>query len=170
VAGAASHRLEPGSEFGDYEILGLIGAGGMGSVYRAREKTLERVVALKTLPADLAEQPGFVERFLKEARAVAKLNHPNIVQIFAFGSVEGVYYLAMELLDGHSLGYYLKSHGPWREKDAVTISRQACQALAVAHAAGIVHRDIKPENLILTSSGQIKVVDLGIAKTVGEDQ
>ena len=170
VGRPGSAPLEPGSQFGDYEILDLLGMGGMGSVYRAREKTLERVVALKTLAPDLSEQPGFVERFLKEARAVARLNHPNIVQIFAFGSVEGVYYLAMELLDGHSLGFYLKSHGPWREKDAVTICRQACQALAVAHTEGIVHRDIKPENLILTTTGQVKVVDLGIAKRVGEDQ
>jgi hypothetical protein len=165
-----SDALAPGTEFGDYEILGVLGAGGMGRVYRAREKTLERVVALKTLAAELADEPGFVERFLKEARAVAKLNHPNIVQIYAFGSVGGTYYLAMELLDGHSLGYYLKKSGHWPEKDAVLIVRQACRALAVAHAEGIVHRDIKPENLILTSRGEVKVVDLGIAKKIGEEQ
>ncbi len=167
---SAPDELAPGTQFGDYEILGVLGAGGMGRVYRAREKTLERVVALKTLAAELADEPGFVERFLKEARAVARLNHPNIVQIYAFGSVEGTYYLAMELLDGHSLGHYLKKSGHWPEKDAVLIVRQACRALAVAHAEGIVHRDIKPENLILTQRGEVKVVDLGIAKRIGEEQ
>lgn len=161
--------LEPGSWFGDYQILDLLGVGGMGNVYRAREKMLDRLVALKTLSPDLGHEPSFVERFLKEARAVARLNHPNIVQVFAFGAVDGVYYLAMELLEGLSLGHYLRANGRWKEYDAITIVRYICRALSVAHAQGLVHRDIKPDNVILTRAGEVKLVDLGIAKQMGEE-
>jgi serine/threonine-protein kinase len=165
-----ARTLEPGSWFGDYQILDLLGVGGMGNVYRARERMLERVIALKTLSPELGFEPSFVERFLKEARAVARLNHPNIVQIYAFGSVEEVYYLAMELLDGHSLGHYLKTNGRWQEGEAISIVRYICRALAVAHEQGLVHRDIKPENVILTNAGEVKLVDLGIAKRMDEDK
>ncbi len=167
---ASPHEpLAPGSWFGDYQILDLLGVGGMGNVYRAREKMLDRLVALKTLSPELGHEPSFVERFLKEARAVARLNHPNIVQVFAFGAVQEVYYLAMELLEGQSLGQYLKVHGRWNEYEAITIVRYICRALAVAHAQGLVHRDIKPDNVILTRAGEVKLVDLGIAKQMGEE-
>ena len=112
---------------------------------------------------------GFVQRFLKEARAAARLNHPNIVQIYDFGQVDETYYLAMEYVDGHSLGAYLR-RGHFSERDAILVIRHACRALAVAHAEGLVHRDIKPDNLMLTSRGEVKLVDLGIAKRVDEDQ
>ncbi|HVO12964.1 MAG TPA: serine/threonine-protein kinase [Vicinamibacteria bacterium] len=161
--------LGPGSRFGDYEILAELGAGGMGRVYRARDLTLERVVALKTLAPQLGGDPAFVQRFLKEARAAARLNHPNIVQIYSFGQVAGTYYLAMEYVDGRSLGAFLRS-GPLAELDAISVVRHACRALAVAHAEGLVHRDIKPDNLMLTRRGEVKLVDLGIAKRVDEDQ
>lgn len=161
--------LAPGSWFGEYQILDLLGVGGMGNVYRAREKMLDRLVALKTLSPELGYEPSFVERFLKEARAVARLNHPNIVQVYAFGAVEDIYYLAMELLDGQSLGQHLKANGRWSEHDAITIVRYVCRALAVAHAQGLVHRDIKPDNIILTRAGEVKLVDLGIAKQMGEE-
>ena len=164
-----NNPLEPGSWFGDYQILDLLGVGGMGNVYRAREKMLDRLVALKTLSPDLAQEASFVERFLREARAVARLNHPNIVQVFAFGAVDGVYYLAMELLEGLSLGHYLRANGRWKENDAITIVRYICRALSVAHAQGLVHRDIKPDNVILTRAGEVKLVDLGIAKQMGEE-
>src|SRR5664279_4682124 len=100
--------LPPGTRFGDYEILEELGAGGMGKVYRARDLTLERLVALKTLTHQFSSDTSFVQRFLKEARAAARLNHSNIVQIYEFGCVDSVYYLAMEFVDGHSLGTYLK--------------------------------------------------------------
>jgi len=161
--------LAPGVRFGDYEIRGELGAGGMGRVYRALDVNLDRPVALKTLASDLTADPGFVQRFLKEARALARMNHPNIVQIYGFGAVEGTYFLAMELVDGASLAAHLKSRH-WPEAEAVRIVRQACRALAVAHADGIVHRDIKPDNLILTRRGDIKLVDFGIAKRVDEEQ
>ena len=161
--------LEPGSWFGDYQILDLLGVGGMGNVYRAREKMLDRLVALKTLSPELGYEPSFVERFSKEARAVARLNHPNIVQVFAFGEVQGIYYLAMELLEGLSLGHYLRANGRWSEYEAISIVRYLCRALSVAHAQGLVHRDIKPDNVILTRAGEVKLVDLGIAKQMGEE-
>ena len=109
-----------------------------------------------------------MQRFLKEARAAARLNHPNIVQIYDFGCVDSIYYLAMEFVDGHSLGTYLK-RGHFSEPESVQIIRHACRALSVAHADGIVHRDIKPDNLMLTSRGDVKLVDLGIAKRLDED-
>lgn len=159
----------PGSRFGGYEILGELGAGGMGRVLRARDLALDRVVAIKVLASELARDAAFVQRFQREARAVASLSHPNIVQIFAVGNLDGVHFLAMEYLDGQSLARYLKT-AHWPEADAILIARQVCQALQVAHAAGIVHRDIKPDNLILTRRGEVKVVDLGIAKRVDDDQ
>jgi len=161
--------IPPGTRFGDYEILEELGAGGMGKVYRARDLTLERLVALKTLAHQFSSDAGFVRRFLKEARAAARLNHPNIVQIYDFGCVDSIYYLAMEFVDGHSLGTYLK-RGHFSETESVQIIRHACRALSVAHADGIVHRDIKPDNMMLTSRGEVKLVDLGIAKRVDEDQ
>ncbi|MBZ0090269.1 MAG: serine/threonine protein kinase, partial [Thermoanaerobaculia bacterium] len=162
-------EFTPGTRFGGYEILGELGAGGMGRVLRARDLALDRVVAIKVLASELSRDTAFVQRFQREARAVASLSHPNIVQIFAVGNLDGVHYLAMEYLDGQSLGRYLKN-GHWPEADAILIARQVCQALQVAHAAGIVHRDVKPDNLILTRRGEVKVVDLGIAKRVDEDQ
>jgi serine/threonine protein kinase len=158
-----------GRRFGAYEVLEELGSGGMGKVYRARNLTLERVIALKTLAPQFSADEGFVQRFLKEARAAARLNHPNIVQIYDFGCVDGTYYLAMEYVDGQSLRSWLK-RARFSERDAVLLVRHAVRALAVAHAEGIVHRDIKPDNLMLTSKGDLKLVDLGIAKRVDEDQ
>ena len=161
--------IPPGTRFGDYEILEELGAGGMGKVYRARDLTLERLVALKMLAHQFSSDANFVQRFLKEARAAARLNHPNIVQIYDFGCVDSIYYLAMEFVDGHSIGTYLK-RGPFSESESIQIIRHVCRALSVAHADGIVHRDIKPDNLMLTSRGAVKLVDLGIAKRLDEDQ
>jgi serine/threonine protein kinase len=164
-----AESIPAGSRFGGYEVLQALGSGGMGMVYRARDLTLERVVALKVLAPELSKDPSFVQRFLKEARAVARLNHPNIVQIYNFGCVESVYYLAMEYVDGDSLGHHLKSRH-YTEAEAIRIVRQVLKPLAVAHAEGLVHRDIKPDNLMLTSRGELKLVDLGIAKRIDEDQ
>jgi eukaryotic-like serine/threonine-protein kinase len=159
-----------GRRFGAYEVLEELGSGGMGTVYRARNVTLERIVALKTLAPHLSSDQGFVQRFLKEARAAARLNHPSIVQIYDFGCEGGVYYLAMEYVDGQSLRAFLK-RARLAERDALLLIRHAVAALAVAHAQGIVHRDIKPDNLMLTAKrDRLKLVDLGIAKCMGEDQ
>jgi eukaryotic-like serine/threonine-protein kinase len=159
-----------GKKFGDYEILEELGAGGMGRVYRARDLTLDRVVGLKTLADQFSSDAAFVQRFLKEARSAARLNHPNIVQIYNFGQVDSVYYLAMEFVDGRSLGYYLRKHGPFSEAEGLNLVRQACVALSVAHGEGIVHRDVKPDNLMLNKKGQLKLVDLGVAKILDDAQ
>jgi serine/threonine protein kinase len=159
-----------GRKFGVYEVLDVLGAGGMGRVYRARNVTLDRVVALKTLAPQFSADSGFVQRFLKEARSAARLNHPNIVQIYDFGCEEGTYFLAMEYVDGPSLRALL-GKARFNERDAVLLVRHAVAALGVAHAQGIVHRDIKPDNLMLTARrDRLKLVDLGIAKRIDEDQ
>jgi serine/threonine-protein kinase PpkA len=158
-----------GQRFGGYEILDELGSGGMGRVYRAKNLTLERVVALKMLAPAFSADEDFVRRFLKEARSAARLNHPNIVQIYDFGNVEGIYYLAMEYVSGESLRAYVKRQ-KFSEKAGIAVMREAVRALGVAHAEGIVHRDIKPDNIMLTVKGELKLVDLGIAKRLDEDQ
>jgi len=159
-----------GRRFGAYEVLDVLGSGGMGRVYRARNVTLDRIVALKTLAPQFSADSGFVQRFLKEARSAARLNHPNIVQIYDFGCEEGTYFLAMEYVDGPSLRALL-GKARFNERDAVLLVRHAVAALGVAHAQGIVHRDIKPDNLMLTARrDRLKIVDLGIAKRIDEDQ
>jgi eukaryotic-like serine/threonine-protein kinase len=159
-----------GRRFGAYDVLEVLGSGGMGKVYRAKNLTLDRVVALKTLADQHSKDDGYVQRFLKEARAAARLNHPNIVQIYDFGCEQGTYYLAMEYVDGPSLRALLRQ-GRIGERDAVLLVRHAVAALAIAHAQGIVHRDIKPDNLMLTARrDRLKLVDLGIAKRTDEDQ
>jgi hypothetical protein len=158
--------LEPGSVFGGYQVLQLIGAGGMGRVYRARHRTLERDVALKVMAPRVLTNPGFVDRFMREARAAARLNHPSIVQIYDIGQEDGRYYLVLEYVEGCSLGSLLRERGAFPVVEAVALARQAALALAVAHEAGIVHRDVKPDNMLLTARGELKLVDLGLAKRV----
>jgi hypothetical protein len=160
----------PGETFGGYEIVEELGHGGMGRVFRARHLTLDRNVALKVLGEGFAGDEQYRSRFLKEARAAARLNHRNIVQIYDFGQVEETYYLAMEFVPGRSLGALLTAEGPFPETEAIRLTRHACIALGVAHAAGIVHRDVKPDNLILRNDGVLKLVDLGLAKSVSDDQ
>jgi eukaryotic-like serine/threonine-protein kinase len=165
----AEETFAPGTRLGDYEILAELGGGGMGRVYRARDLTLERIVALKTLAPQFRKDEVLVQRFLKEARAAARLNHPNIVQIYDFGKDGDTYYLAMEYVEGESLAAFLR-RGTFTESDAISVTRFTCRALVVAHAEGLVHRDIKPDNLMLTAKGELKLVDLGVAKRVDEDQ
>ncbi|MBK9967611.1 MAG: protein kinase [Holophagales bacterium] len=157
-------EVGPGKTFGSYEVLEELGRGGMGRVFRARHVTLEREVALKLLAEQFAEDDFYVQRFLKEARAAARLNHPGIVQIYDFGQVGTHWYLAMELVEGRSLAHFLRTWGRFSEQNAIVLARQTLTALGVAHAAGIVHRDIKPDNVILGKKGIVKLVDLGLAK------
>ena len=158
-----------GSRIGDFEILAAIGAGGMGSVFKARSVTLDRLVAIKILSVKLSGDRSFVERFLKEARSVARLNHPGIVQIYDFGEADSVFYLVMEYIDGQSVAQMLRGHGTIPAAQSIGLIRQASLALATAHEAGIVHRDVKPENLMLTRTARIKLIDLGLARLVDED-
>lgn len=152
--------------FPQYEILELLGRGGMGAVYKARQKNLDRIVALKVIPPDAAEDPTFAERFAREARALARLNHPNIVTVHDFGH-QGVYYLVMEYIDGVNLRQTMRA-GRLTPPEALAIVPQICDALQYAHDQGVVHRDIKPENVLLDRSGRVKIADFGLAKLIGK--
>jgi hypothetical protein len=155
--------VAPGTRLGPYEILGPLGSGGMGEVYRARDRKLDRTVAVKVLPPHMTEDREALARFEREAKAVAALSNPGILAIFDFGSQEGVAYAVMELLEGETLRARLVS-GPLSPRKAVDYGLQICQALAAAHEKGIVHRDLKPENVFLTHEGRVKILDFGLAK------
>lgn len=158
---------ELAAKFPQLEILEFIGQGGMGAVYKARQKQLNRVVALKILPPQAASGPGFAERFAREARALAKLNHPHIVTLYEFGQADGLFYFLMEFVDGVNLRQLLRA-SRIAPKEALAIVPQICEALQFAHDEGIVHRDIKPENILLDKKGQVKIADFGVAKIVAE--
>ncbi|HET6406334.1 MAG TPA: protein kinase, partial [Chthoniobacteraceae bacterium] len=147
------------------EILGFIGKGGMGAVYKARQKELDRVVALKILPPGISDAPGFAERFTREAKALAKLSHPGIVTIHDFGRVDGLFYFVMEFVDGMNLRQ-LMAGGRVSSREALAIVPEICDALQFAHDHGIVHRDIKPANVLIDRRGRVKVADFGLAKLV----
>ena len=155
--------------FPQLEILELLGCGGMGAVYRARQKGLDRIVALKILPPGIGDNPAFAEHFAREAKALARLNHPGIVAIHDFGRADGLYYFVMEFVDGVTLGRLLAG-GRVSPREALAIVPQICDALQYAHDQGIVHRDIKPENILLDRGGRVKVADFGLAKLVGTGQ
>ncbi len=156
-------RWEPGTHVLQYEILGRLGAGGMGEVFRARDLRLDRPVAIKVLSEVMADDPEMRDRFAREARAVAALAHPGIVSIFEMAVVEGRTCLVLELLDGESLRVRL-DRGPLARPQAVDVAKQIAEALEAAHDIGIVHRDLKPENVFLTKSGRVKLLDFGIAQ------
>jgi predicted Ser/Thr protein kinase len=149
--------------FPQLEILELLGAGGMGAVYKARQPGLDRVVALKVLPPQPRKDPGFAERFTREARALAKLSHSNIVGVYEFGQMEGLHYFIMEYVDGPNLRQ-LEQAAKLSSRQALQIIPQICEALQFAHDEGIVHRDIKPENVLLDKKGRVKIADFGLAK------
>ena len=151
--------------FPQFEMLGMIGQGGMGAVYKVRQRALDRVAALKILPPAIGEQPGFSQSFTREAKSLAKLNHPGIVTLYEFGREQDLYYFLMEYVDGMNLRQLLQKERI-SPREAMAIVPQICDALQYAHDHGIVHRDIKPENLLLDRRGKVKVADFGIAKVV----
>ena len=155
--------LETGTLLGPYEILGLLGAGGMGEVYRARDPQLAREVAIKVLPEALADDAAALARFEREAKSVAALSHPNILAIYDVGREGRISYVVTELLEGETLGAAL-ARGPLGARQAAQIVAGVAEGLAAAHGRGIVHRDIKPENLVLTPDGRVKILDFGIAR------
>jgi len=153
--------------FPQLEILEVLGRGGMGVVYKARQPRLDRFVALKILPASLAATPGFAERFEREARALARLNHPNIVAVYDFGQADGLFYLLMEYVDGSNLRQLIEAKAV-APAQALAIVPKICEALQFAHDEGILHRDIKPENILIDRKGRVKIADFGLAKLSGE--
>ncbi|HCO95761.1 MAG TPA: hypothetical protein DIU00_17750, partial [Phycisphaerales bacterium] len=151
-------------QFPQLEILELLGQGGMGVVYKARQRQLDRLVALKILPPQIGLNEAFAERFTREARSLARLSHPRIVMIYDFGHTEaGLYYFLMEFVDGTDLRRIIQT-GELSASEALTIIPQICEALQYAHEEGIVHRDIKPENILLNKKGQVRIADFGLAK------
>ncbi len=169
--------------FPQLDILELIGKGGMGAVYKARQPGLDRLVALKILPPRTGNDPGFAERFTREARALARLSHPNIVGVYDFGQVSGagvppaaggtqpitsLHYFLMEYVDGPNLRQVERA-GKLSPREALQIIPQICEALQYAHDEGIVHRDIKPENVLLDKKGRVKIADFGLAKILGRE-
>ena len=157
--------LNVGTCLGHYEVIGQIGAGGMGIVYRARDTTLDRDVALKVLPEAFTANPDRLARFEREAKVLASLNHPNIGAIYGIEESEGTRALVLELVDGPTLADRIKQ-GPIPVDEALPIARQIAEALEIAHEQGVIHRDLKPANVKVKDDGTVKVLDFGLAKAV----
>ncbi len=156
--------------FPHLEIQQLLGVGGMGAVFKVRQKELDRVAALKVLPGEMAADAGFTERFLREARLLASLSHPHIVTVYEFGQRDGIYFLLMEFIDGVTLRQALRAE-PIKKlgsKETLAIVGQLCDALQFAHDEGVVHRDIKPENILIDKRGRVKIADFGLARLLGQ--
>jgi serine/threonine-protein kinase len=160
--------MSVGSQSGRYAIVGELGRGGMGIVYRAQDTVLDRVVAFKVLPDSFQENPQAVANFLREAKAAAKLNHPNIVTVYDAGEQDGRYYIAMEFVDGTTLKEILRRRGPIAPAGVLQVVAQVCEALAYAHEKKVVHRDIKTANAMWTREKKAKIMDFGLAKVVEE--
>jgi serine/threonine protein kinase len=161
--------LQTGARLGPYEVLGLLGAGGMGEVYRARDTRLGREVAIKILPADLVADEGRRRRFVQEAQAASALNHPHIITIYEIESAGDIDFIVMEYVRGKSLDALIPPHG-MRLSEVLRIAIPVADALAAAHTRGIIHRDLKPANVIIATDGAVKVLDFGLAKLVGDDE
>ncbi|WP_265594294.1 serine/threonine-protein kinase [Haloferula sp. BvORR071] len=169
VADTPPELEQVAAAFPQLEVLGLIGRGGMGSVFKVRQPKLNRLAALKLLPHSLAEDPAFAGRFEREAQLLARLNHPNIVAVYDYGLTAGFFYLLMEFVDGVNLRQAMRA-ARFTPAQALGIVPKICEALQFAHEEGILHRDIKPENLLLDAKGRVKLADFGIAKIAAESE
>ncbi len=156
--------LAPGSTFAGYEVESVVGAGGIGILYRARQVRLDRPVALKLVEPDVARDPVIRERLRREARMVAALDHPNVVPLYEAGEERGTVYIVTRWVEGTELGTLVQSHGPLEPGRAARTAAQIAAALEVAHEQGLVHRDVKPSNVILTSEDHVYLTDFGLAK------
>ena len=162
-------RSGKASQLGDFKLLKKIGEGGMGEVFLALQRKLDRKVALKVLSKQLSKKQTFVDRFLREARAMAKLDHPNVLKVYAIESDQGRHFVAIEFIDGKSMQEWMDELGQLSIADAMYVTLRCAEALTHAHAIPMVHRDIKPDNILVTSEGTVKVADFGLAKALDED-
>ena len=151
-----------------YRLGGEIGQGGMAVVYRAQDERLSRPVAIKQMRSQLATDPTFLARFRREAQAVANLSHPNLAAVYDSGEVGGVPYIVMEYVDGDNLKTRIAAEAPLSTEQAISLKIQICEGVGAAHRAGLVHRDLKPQNILLTRTGQVKVADFGIARSLSK--
>ncbi len=165
----AAIAIKPGIMLGKYKLLSLLGSGAMGQVYAAEDPLIRRRVAIKVLHPEMASDPALVDRLLDEARAAARLNHPNVVTIHDVGKFLSAHFIVLELVNGPNLHDYLIERGPPGWRASTRLIAEACRALAAAHELGLIHRDIKPSNLMLTSDGKVKVADFGLAKMDAPD-
>src|SRR5881296_783837 len=155
-----------GQQLGSYEITALLGRGGMGEVYRAKDAKLKREVAIKILPEEFSRDADRVARFQREAEALAALNHQNIAAIYDLQEANNTRFLILELVEGETLADVIERRGALPVEEALNIGSQICEALEAAHAKGVVHRDLKPANVKLTPDGKVKVLDFGLAKAI----
>ena len=160
--------VPPPRQIPGYKLLGRLGAGAMATVYKARQLSLNRLVAVKILPKKFSQSPEFIKRFYAEGRAAAKLNHPNIVAALDVGRHGDAHYFIMEYVEGHTVHEHLVKEGPYSEADALAIAIQIAKALNHAHKAGLIHRDVKPKNILITSDGVAKLADMGLARAVSD--
>ncbi len=163
-----SNDTASGQEIPGYQLIEKLGAGAMASVVKARQLSLDRIVAIKVLPRNLKENPEYVKMFYKEGKAAAKLNHPNIVQAIDVGEAGGFHYFVMEYVEGHSLWEEMESGKEFSEAEALRIIIQIAKALEHAHAQGLIHRDVKPKNIMITHERQAKLADMGLARSTAD--
>ena len=156
-------------KLGNYELLDKVGQGAMGAVFKARQVSMDRIVALKILPPKLAKNQTFIERFMREARSAGRCRHPNLISVHEVGQVDKYYFFSMEFVAGLDLLQHLKKHGPIGESEALGHMVKIASALEEAHRQGIVHRDVKPDNILLTETSEPKLADLGLAKPMSGD-
>ena len=169
AAAAKGGSGEKSNILGDFKLLRKLGQGGMGAVYLAHQISLDRPCALKVMSKDLAAKPGFVERFKREAKAMAKVEHPNAVRCYAVDEAKGLHFVAMELVDGKSMQDWIDELGKLSVPDALHVTLLCADALGHAHGMNMIHRDVKPDNILVTKNGGVKVSDFGLAKALDDD-
>src|SRR5215510_12535107 len=160
--------LTVGTQLGSHEITALLGAGGMGEVYRARDTKLKREVAIKIIPDEFSRDPERISRFQREAQVLASLNHPNIAAIYDLEELNGSRFLILEMVEGETLADRIQ-RGPIPVEEALTIALQIAEALEAAHEKNVIHRDLKPANIKITPEGTVKVLDFGLAKALADE-
>jgi serine/threonine protein kinase/Flp pilus assembly protein TadD len=166
---SAFQGLQPGVLFGGrYEILGVLGQGGMGAVYKARDHELDRLIALKVIRPELATDPAILQRFKQELILSRNITHKNVVRIYDLGEAEGIRFISMEYVDGEDLRTLLRRQGKFAPKEAIAVVEQVCRALDSAHSEGVIHRDLKPQNIMRDQHGRIVVMDFGLARSLGD--